>query len=413
MFISRSVQLQGITVICTYHQKKNFCTIVQFIRKDHVSNSSLIWPSICRTRLKFDLFYDVFSTGFFVLKMSFGPLPLLWPYPDRGSIGIGWYVCEILSNDTVVFEESRGPLPPTTVGLYTCIHRQRHSWTELKLNISESSCVIQSTNSGPLLFLSVSNTKLETPCHEQTLVIRMPNLRQHNKIMLEIEIKSYQGLHLRNPRKEKTYCLTYLSKHDEWIAEYLYWSSKIKPSDYTVISLPGKIYSFHIKITNKSELIQELFYRKKSVYGDIGNKLDSKLLDLIWLDESPKLRVKVDSRITLCNNISQKLTSVCILWDTTSQCTVWSSKTFGLHCLNFSRMTNLQREYYIFSFYSAEWFGYFNHNIHIHILKSYDEIIQILRLSSEISPIDMIFIGLWFDAKKVCMLCPIFQPAWS
>ena len=84
-------------------------------------------------------------------------------------------------------------------------------------------------------------------------------------------------------------------------------------------------------------------------------------------------------------------------------------------------MANLHKEYYIFSWTTS------NPNLKKSTLKSWDEasslcdsikgqlpyftssdelneIIKIFRLSSEIPPIEAIFIGLWFNIKKVCAL---------
>ena len=262
-------------------------------------------------------------------------------------------------------------------------------------NISAVSCVLQATNTGPLLFYSLNNTRTETKCPEQTLIMRIP---EHKNIWLNIFIKAYQGMTLPNSKKEMIYWFTQgpRLRLDEKQVTFLHWNSSLfQPASDTVISLPGKIYSFEITIWEK-EFVKLIYDFSKNV-----NKLDNKLLDFIWLDEKPTIMSQIDSQSSICKNTSTNF-------------------TFS-QCLNFSQMANLHKEYYIFSWTTHD------HNLIISILKSWDEasslcesikgqlpyftssdelneIIKFLRLSSEIPPIEAIFIGLWFDTEKVSAL---------
>ena len=240
--------------------KKTSCTIIQFIRKYLVSNSGLLqWPNICRTRLIIDLFSDIFMTAGYEFKISFGPLPYSWQNAG-GHDEMGFENAQPpigIHNESIVVKYSYMERSPHTLNFVCSIHRQRHSWIEMKLNISASSCVLQSTNTGSLLFYSLNNTRTETKCPEQTVIMRIPELRQHKEILLEIDIMAYQGLVLENPKKERMYWLYYRNQY-KWLGKeiiqlkFLKWVSKIKPSEYTMISLPGKMYQFKIKIMNKS-----------------------------------------------------------------------------------------------------------------------------------------------------------------
>ena len=99
-------------------------------------------------------------------------------------------------------------------------------------------------------------------------------------------------------------------------------------------------------------------------------------------------------------------------------------------------MKDLQKEYYIFSSHvncnPPSYSSYFQNltgksalkswmegsalcesiNGHLPYFTNFDEfaeIIKILRLSSEIPPIEAIFIGLWFNANKVCAIGSIIR----
>ena len=384
---------------CDLHlssKKRTSCTIVQYIRKEIVTKSSLVeWPKKCITTLAIDLFSDYFIEGKYTFKKSFGLLPSSWIldlHHDRMSL------CNSHGNiiGTIV-EEFWGRDPIFTMYIFE-IYRQRHSWIEMILNTSDASCVLQLINIEPLLFYSLNNTLTDTKCPDQTLIMR---ILEHKNISLDISIKAYQGLKLSNPKKEMMYWV-----HDNHNIQniiegtFLYWRSIIfHPKSYTVISLPGKIYSFKINIWKKrfNELIQKLTYD----FSNDVNKLDSTLLDFIWLDEAPTIMSQFDLQSEICRDTPRNL-------------------TFS-QCLNFSQMTNLHKEYYIFSWTTS------NPSLRTSILKSWNEasslcesikgqlpyftssdelneIIKVLRLTSEIPPLMAIFIGLWFNKKKVCAL---------
>ena len=388
--------------VCVLHlssKKRIFCTIVQFIRKDLVPNSSLLeWPKKCRTRLIIDLFSDFLLEGIYRFKMFYGPLPFSWVKPEDHDKMVRLYsdVYIGMSNEPIVHEWVWKSRIPFALVYEFEIYRQRHSWIEMILNISEVSCVLQLANIGPLLFYSLNNTGTETKCPEQTLIMRLP---EHKNVWLNISIKAYQGMTLPNSKKERIYWLFYkyyIPGRKIIPVTFLHWSTIIfQPTSYTVISLPGKIYSFEITIRKKSELFQKLMYD----FSKNFNKLDNKLLDFIWLDESPATISQFDSQSSICKNTSRNY-------------------TFS-QCLNFSQIANLHKEYYIFS-----WTTNISY-LKTSTLKSWDEasslcesikgqlpyftssnelneIIKVLRLSLEMPPIEAIFIGLWFDAKKVC-----------
>ena len=392
---------------CTLHLSsigKTSCTILQFIRKDPVGYTSLLkWPNVCKTRLIIDLFFDLFTEARYEVKMSFGPLPSLWKNPKcHDKMGFQRYRIKIvIVNEPVVVQFPIWNRSPITPVLLSSIHRQRHSWVEMILNISNHSCVLQLSNPRPLLFFKMNKRRTEVKCPKKTLIMRTPKeLRNNKRFLLEIYIKAHQGLELENPGKEMMYWFYDRQKYEIDGQEIIFlkvlrWVSIIKPSDYTVITLPGKMYSFEIKIMNKSELIELIDYN----FCYIVNELDSKLLDFIWLDESPTQTLEVDSQISPCNDTPLNLNI--------SQ------------CLNFSQMVNLHKEYYIFSTYTNNSDGIYS------TLKSWDEasalcesingqlpyfsssdelgeIIKIMRLSSVVPPIEIIFIGLWFNTRMVC-----------
>ena len=334
--------------------KRTSCTIVQFIRKDIVSKSSLLeWPKKCITRLKTDLVSDYFIEGIYMFKMSHGPLPFSWVNPEDhdkmvpentvNNIGI--------SNEPVVSEYGVRSRRPFTLVFELEIYRQRHSWIEMILNISAESCVLQSINTEPLLFYSLNNTQTETRCLEQTLIMRLP---EHQTISLSIfiDLKAYQGLTLPNSKKDMIYWLSY--RYQDMIPGqihvFLYWTFiSFQPTSYTVISLPRKMYSFEINIRKKrsDELTQNLIYFSEKVNKLDLNKLDNKLLDFIWIDESPTIMSQFDSQSSICKDTCRYLTF--------------------FQCLNFSQMANLHKEYYIFSGTTS------NPNLKKLTLKSWDE----------------------------------------
>ena len=384
--------------------KRTSCTIVQFIRKDIVSNLSLLeWSKKCITRLKIDLFSDYFIEGIYRFKMSHGPLPFSWVNPEDhdkmvpentvNNIGI--------SNEPIVSEYGVRSRSPFTLVFKLEIYRQRHSWIEMILNISSAFCVLQSINTGPLLFYSLNNT--QTRCLEQTLIMRLPE-HQTISLIIFIDLKTYQGLTLPNSKKEMIYWMFYRFQDmfpGQIQVTFLYWTFiSFQPTSYTVISLPGKMYSFEINIREKrsDELMQHLTYDfSEKVNKPDLNRLDNKL-DFIWLDENPTIMAQFDAQSEICKDTSRYL-------------------TFS-QCLNFSQMANLHKEYYIFSWTTS------NPSLRTSTLKSWNEasslcesikgqlpyftssdelneIIKVFRLSSDIPPIEAIFIGLWFNIKKV------------
>ena len=331
--------------------KRTSCTIVQFIRKDIVSKSSLLkWPKKCITKLKIDLFSDYFIEGIYRFKMSHGPLPFSWVNPeDHDKMVPANTVKNIgIRNEPIVSECGVRSRSPFILVFKLEIYRQRHSWIEMILNISAASCVLQSINTGSLLFYSLNNTQRETRCLEQTLIMRLP---EHQTISLSIfiDLKAYQGLTLPNSKKDMIYWLFY--RFQDMIpgqiqVTFLYWTLlSFQPTRYTVISLPGKMYSFEINIRGKrsNELIQNLAYD----FDNNINKLDNELLDFIWLDENPTIMSQFDSQSSIGKDTSRYL-------------------TFS-QCLNFSQMANLYKEYYIFSWTTS------NPSLKTSTLKSWQE----------------------------------------
>ena len=217
--------------------KKTSCTIVQFIRKD--LNSKLNFfkgPNICRNRLIIDLFSDVFTTARYEFKKSFGPLPSSWPHPEGHDemVSYGSFEHIALSNESIVRGENFEGTSPFTLMFLTSIHRQRHSWIEMKLNISDQLCVVQTNNTGLLLFYLLNSTRTQSKCPEQTLIMKIPELKQQKKILLEIYIKSYQDLALANQKKEMMYWIYCTEQYKVFKKEiiylkFLHWSAKIKP----------------------------------------------------------------------------------------------------------------------------------------------------------------------------------------
>ena len=170
-----------------------------------------------------------------------------------------------ISNEPIVSEYGVRSRSPFILVFKLEIYRQRHSWIEMILNISAASCVLQSINTGPLLFYSLNTTQTETRCIEQTLIMRLPE-HQTISLIIFIDLKAYQGLTLPNSKKDMIYWLSYRFHYmipGQIQVTFLYWTFiSFQPNSYTVISLPGKIYSFEIYIRKKrsDELIQHLTY---------------------------------------------------------------------------------------------------------------------------------------------------------
>ena len=93
--------------LCVLHllpKKRIFCIIVQFIRKDLVSNSSLLeWPKKCRTTLIIDLFSDFSLEGIYRFRKSHGPLPFSWVNPEDHDRMVPLQVKDYIGIRVVVF----------------------------------------------------------------------------------------------------------------------------------------------------------------------------------------------------------------------------------------------------------------------------------------------------------------------